>query len=63
MREWKGANCFCQNLYFSTITITTLGYGDYHPKPHFQLVAASEAAIGTFIWALFIIVFARKYMR
>jgi hypothetical protein len=33
-------------LYFSLVTWTTLGYGDYRPTKDFRLVAASEALLG-----------------
>ena len=60
----KDASCFWENLYFSIVTVTTLGYGDYQPKPGIgQLLAGIEATFGTFAWAAFITVFARKYMR
>lgn len=35
-----------QGLYFSIVTWTTLGYGDYQPKPELRLVAASQAVFG-----------------
>lgn len=55
---------FWQSLYFSIVTFTTLGYGDYSPKPgFFQVLASAEALIGAFLMALFIAVFARKWMR
>jgi len=38
------------SLYFSVITITTLGYGDIHPIGIAKLFAALEAIIGTFFW-------------
>ena len=57
-------NSFWQNIYFSIVTATTLGYGDYQPKPGpYQGLAAFEAISGTFMWAAFITIFARKYMR
>ncbi|ODS37608.1 hypothetical protein BEH94_10310 [Candidatus Altiarchaeales archaeon WOR_SM1_SCG] len=59
-----GASSFQECVYFSIVTITTLGYGDYEPvKGIYQLLAASEAVFGTFMWAAFIAIFARKYMR
>ena len=59
-----GASSFQECIYFSIVTITTLGYGDYEPvKGIYQLLAASEAVFGTFMWAAFIAIFARKYMR
>jgi len=60
----SAASSFLESLYFSIVTITTLGYGDYRPKPGcFQFLAGFEAAFGMFMWAIFIAVFARKYMR
>lgn len=34
------------SLYFSLVTWTTLGYGDYQPKADLQLVASAQALIG-----------------
>ncbi len=50
-------------IYYSTITFTTVGYGDFVPKPHalFRLLAASEAFMGVFLTGLFIFTLARKY--
>lgn len=50
-------------LYYSATTFTTVGYGDFIPKPlaHFRLLAASEAFIGVFLIGLFIFTLARKY--
>jgi len=53
-----------ESIYFSIVSFTTLGYGDFHPKPGlFQLIAATEAFIGMFIMAFFTITVARKIMR
>jgi hypothetical protein len=41
-------------LYFSIVTFTTLGYGDFYPEPATRLVAASEAIAGYFSFAAFI---------
>lgn len=35
------------SLYFSIVTWTTLGYGDYIPTEAVQLFAAFEALLGT----------------
>jgi hypothetical protein len=54
---------FIQALYFSTITFTTLGYGDIHPEGIGRLFAAAEAVIGIFTAALFVFVFTRSMTR
>jgi len=54
---------FSEALYFSIVTFTTLGYGDYHPTQSFQHLATSEAIIGAFMMALFVLVFGRKMLR
>ena len=33
-------------LYFSIVTWTTLGYGDFQPKPELRLMAAAQAVFG-----------------
>jgi len=53
-----------QSVYFSTITFTTLGYGDIHPITNAgRVLAMSEAVFGAIFIALFIFVFGRKMMR
>jgi len=54
---------FADHLYFSIITFTTVGYGDFIPKnlPLFKLLSASEAFIGAFMMGLFIFTLARRY--
>lgn len=60
----EGANSLWECMYFSIVTATTLGYGDYRPvHGPFQGLASFEAIFGTFMWAAFIAIFARKYMR
>jgi Uncharacterized low-complexity proteins len=50
-------------LYYSTVTFTTVGYGDVIPKATslFRLMAATEAFLGVFLTGLFIFTLARKY--
>ena len=48
-------------LYFSLITFTTLGYGDFRPLEGLgRILAGSEAFIGAFMIALFVYTFARR---
>jgi len=72
--KWKGlvinsrtgevVKSFWEALYFSVITATTVGYGDFHPAVGWgRVLAGAEAIIGTFMWAAFIVIFARKFMR
>ena len=52
---------FLDCLYFSGVTFTTLGYGDFRPLPGVsRLIAWIEAFIGALMMALFIYTFARK---
>ena len=52
---------FLDSLYFSTITFTTLGYGDFRPLEGLgRILAGSEAFIGAFMMALFVYTFARR---
>jgi len=41
-------------LYFSIITFTTVGYGDYHPTHDGRMVAATEALTGYVFFGVFI---------
>ena len=60
----QGANSFWENLYFRVVTAATPGYGGYHPKAGgVQILATLQAIFGTFMWATFIVTFARKFMR
>ena len=52
---------FINSLYFSLITFTTLGYGDFQPLEGWgRILAGSEAFIGAFMMALFVYTFARR---
>jgi len=50
-------------IYYSTITFTTVGYGDFIPRPNgfFRLLSASEAFCGIYLTGIFIFTLARKY--
>ena len=57
------ANVFPNALYYSTVTFTTLGYGDFQPQGRLRLVAAIEAILGLLMGAMITVVFARRYLR
>lgn len=54
---------FFNALYFSVVTFTTLGYGDISPVGFSRAIAATEAFIGSFTLALFVVVFVKKMTR
>ncbi|MHC4123125.1 MAG: potassium channel family protein [Planctomycetota bacterium] len=56
---------FLQSLYFSTITFTTLGYGDLYPSAHgfYRQLAMAEAVAGGCLMALFIVCLAKRFSR
>lgn len=54
---------FFECLYYSVVTFTTLGYGDFIPVGFSRLVAAFEAFTGSFTLALFVVVFVKKMTR
>jgi len=59
--EFNTSNNFIDCMYFSTITFTTLGYGDFRPLEGWgRILAGSEAFIGAFMMALFVYTFARR---
>ena len=51
------------SLYYSVVTFTTLGYGDFTPVGISRAVAAFEAFTGSFTIALFVVVFVKKMTR
>jgi len=54
---------FLSCLYYSIVTFTTLGYGDFTPVGLSRAVAAVEAFTGSFTIALFVVVFVKKMTR
>jgi len=54
---------FISALYFSTVTITTLGYGDLAPNPNIpacRIIAASEAVLGYVILGVAVAMLLRR---
>jgi len=52
---------FWNCMYFSTVTFTTLGLGDFHPVESWgRIFVGTEAFIGAFMMALFVYTFARR---
>lgn len=64
-RGGDGPPSFLQGLYFSTITFTTLGYGDLYPNPEgfYRQVAMTEAVVGGCLIALFVVCLAKRFSR
>jgi len=54
---------FLSSLYYSVVTFTTLGYGDFTPIGISRAIAAIEAFTGSFTIALFVVVFVKKMTR
>lgn len=50
-------------LYFSVITFTTIGYGDYAPVGWLRFFAGVEGLLGLVLIAVFTVSFARKLIR
>jgi len=59
--EYITTKNFFDCIYFSTVTFTTLGYGDFRPlEGSGRIFAGTEAFIGAFMMALFVYTFARR---
>ncbi|MGL1957499.1 MAG: ion channel [Colwellia sp.] len=59
----ENVSFFLSSLYFSVVTFTTLGYGDFNPVGVSRAIAAIEAFTGSFTIALFVVVFVKKMTR
>ena len=63
-QSWReNAMAFANCLYYSVVTFTTLGYGDFTPVGFSKAMAALEAFAGSFTMALFVVVFVKKMTR
>jgi len=56
----ENVSFFAECVYYSVVTFTTLGYGDFIPVGFSRIVAAVEAFTGSFTIALFVVVFVKK---
>ncbi len=55
---------FGTSLYFSVVTFTTLGFGDFAPATSLgRCLAATEAVLGIFFTGLFLVTFVKRYSR
>lgn len=51
------------NIYFSIVTFTTLGYGDFSPPVEGRIIASIQAMLGLFMTSLFLVTFVRRHSR
>ena len=57
-------NSFTTHLYFSLVTFTTVGFGEFYPNSRaMQFLAGIESLIGAIFMALIVYVLARKSIR
>jgi uncharacterized protein YjbI with pentapeptide repeats len=55
---------FLEGVYFSALTFTTLGYGDYNPVSlSGQFLAVGETSLGVILLAILVFVFGRRATR
>ena len=53
---------FWDSLYFSIVSFTTLGYGDYHAVGFMRFVVGLESFAGVILMALFGLIMAKKIL-
>lgn len=51
------------SIYFSIVTFTTVGYGDYYAVGYMRFLAATEGFLGAALMALFTVIVARNIIR
>lgn len=56
-------HCLYNSFYFSVMTFTTVGYGDYSPKRIFKVVAMLEGIFGWLTLALFLVTLGNVWLR
>ena len=57
----KVDNSCVNSLYFSAITMTTIGYGDIEPVGYTRIWAAIEGILGVFLGGAFLVALTRRY--
>ena len=50
-------------LYFSVVTLATIGYGDFAPDGFARIIAGTEGFMGVFMMSYFTVAFVRKILR
>lgn len=56
----KVATSFWDAVYFSIVSFTTLGYGDFHAIGFMRFVVSIESFVGVILMALFALIIAKK---
>ena len=54
---------FCDAFYFSVVTFTTVGYGDWYPKDRYRKFVMIEGLVGWLTLALFLVTLANVMIR
>jgi len=54
---------FYNAFYFSVVTFTTVGYGDWYPEDKYRIVVMIEGVLGWLLLALFIVTLANVMIR
>ena len=50
-------------FYFSSVSFTTIGYGDWRPEGAARLAAVAEGLMGLALTACFVVALTRRYTR
>ncbi len=59
----RGTTSFWDSLYFSAVTFTTVGYGDFLPQGWVKFTAVLECLLGITLTPLFVVALTRRYLR